>query len=185
MSGCYTLDMFKLKKIRRISLPTQIIANIFFSFFVILFVISFLYPPKNYYLNYFSPLILQHYGDSASHITYAIYLSSVGDTILSKEEFSIAFQLSEKNYLYTDAQKPHFFEHFIRQFDVRKELEDNISFWENIVAQYPTYRDGYLNLSRFYYSLNDRERAFYFWKEALNIDPNHAKVRALGALFQS
>lgn len=63
--------------------------------------------------------------------------------------------------------------------NTRRDVEKEIIFWENLVSQIPTYRDGYLKLAILYNRLGNASKAKESLQKAIDIDPNHGKVSDL------
>ena len=55
-------------------------------------------------------------------------------------------------------------------------LFEELAFWDEIIVNYPTYRDAYLEKARVAYSLGDRKLARDAVHEAYEIDPNSERV---------
>ena len=60
-----------------------------------------------------------------------------------------------------------------------KELEKLIEKWEKIVSETPTYRDGYLYLSLYYFKLGNQDKAQENLDKAVELDPNYEPTQEL------
>lgn len=58
-------------------------------------------------------------------------------------------------------------------------LSQEINFWESMVTQYPTYRDGWLNLAKLEFYRGNKDYAYSWLFVAKRIDPNSQEVIAL------
>lgn len=65
-----------------------------------------------------------------------------------------------------------------------EELQKLIEKWERIVAETPTYRDGYLQLALYYFKLGDKEKAQENLQKALELDPNYEPTKELEKLIK-
>jgi len=65
-----------------------------------------------------------------------------------------------------------------------QELQKLISNWEKITSETPTYRDGYLYLSLYYFKLGNQEKARENLTKALEFDPNYEPVEELKKLIK-
>lgn len=63
----------------------------------------------------------------------------------------------------------------------REPIKKEILYWESIVAQTPTYRDGYLKLATLHWQLRDDEGARVYLEKAEQVDPNSEKVKEVKA----
>lgn len=61
----------------------------------------------------------------------------------------------------------------------RQKVVKEVAFWEDIVKQYPNYRDAYYTLSVLSYRLKEYDKAKMYLGKALFIDPNFEKGREL------
>lgn len=61
----------------------------------------------------------------------------------------------------------------------RAPIKNEIIYWEEIVRETPTYRDGYLKLATLYWQLREDEKAKENLDKAIAIDPNSEKAREL------
>lgn len=50
--------------------------------------------------------------------------------------------------------------------------QEEIIFWEDIIAKSPTYRDAYLELSDIYARLGDSQQSELYYQKAWELDPN-------------
>ncbi|MFC1727187.1 tetratricopeptide repeat protein [Patescibacteria group bacterium] len=60
-----------------------------------------------------------------------------------------------------------------------------LSQWEQVVAQKPDYRDGYLYLALLNYQLNQIDQANEYLKIALELDPNYEPTKKMMELLSS
>jgi tetratricopeptide (TPR) repeat protein len=65
-----------------------------------------------------------------------------------------------------------------------EDLRELIKRWEEIVAEKPDYRDGYLQLAFLHYKLFENEKVKEYLEKALAIDPNFEVTRELEKLLQ-
>ena len=61
----------------------------------------------------------------------------------------------------------------------RKEIISKIQYWQGIVDKYRDYRDAYFQLALLEYRLRDFDRAKFYLKKTLELDPNFEKGREL------
>lgn len=61
----------------------------------------------------------------------------------------------------------------------RKDLISKINFWNSIAEKYTGYPDAYLNISSFYFQLNDLESARKYINQALFLNPDYDKAKIL------
>lgn len=64
-----------------------------------------------------------------------------------------------------------------------KRIEQKLLFWQDIVAQKPDYRDGFIQLSSLSYQLNNIEQAKTYALKAQTLDPNSPVVGRLLSIF--
>jgi len=64
-----------------------------------------------------------------------------------------------------------------------KNKEKEIRFWENIVVNHPSYRDGWINLAKIELFYGNRDYAIAWFENAQKIDPNSASVAELKNLL--
>ena len=62
---------------------------------------------------------------------------------------------------------------------LKSPIEQEITYWEEIINKTPTYRDGYLKLATLYWKLNEDEKAKTALNKATEIDPNYGEVKRL------
>lgn len=62
--------------------------------------------------------------------------------------------------------------------------QDEIVQWEQIVAEQPDYRDGWLRLVNLYYQNNEKQKAKDALQEVKEIDPNNEAISALEKLLE-
>lgn len=60
-----------------------------------------------------------------------------------------------------------------------EQLQTEKTYWENVVADNPTYMDGWIELSRIYKSLGDTSSSQKALNEARKINPNSDKLIGL------
>ncbi|MFZ5365802.1 MAG: tetratricopeptide repeat protein [Patescibacteria group bacterium] len=65
-----------------------------------------------------------------------------------------------------------------------QELKKLIEKWEKIVSETPSFRDGYLKLSLYYFKLGQTEKAQENLQKALELDPNYEETRKLENLIK-
>lgn len=65
-----------------------------------------------------------------------------------------------------------------------QELQKLISNWEKITSETPTYRDGYLYLSLYYFKLGNRQKAQENLQKALELDPNFEPAKELEEIIK-
>lgn len=56
------------------------------------------------------------------------------------------------------------------------DIENEKNYWQQIVSQNPTYRDGYLQLAIVYDTLGNKEESLKNFEKAKLIDPNSPKI---------
>ncbi len=61
----------------------------------------------------------------------------------------------------------------------RRELVEKVKYWQEIIASYKGYRDGYFQLAVLEYQLKNPEKAKFYLQKSLSIDPNFEKGREL------
>lgn len=65
------------------------------------------------------------------------------------------------------------------QKEKREAIFEDIARWEDVVKNYPDYRDGYYSLSLLYFRIKDKKKALFYLDRALEIDPNFTMGRNL------
>ena len=70
------------------------------------------------------------------------------------------------------------------QADTVKKIENNITFWEEVVREKPNYRDGFLELTTLNYKLGRMATARDYWKKAKDLDPNNPTTKQLENILQ-
>lgn len=60
----------------------------------------------------------------------------------------------------------------------------DITFWQRIVEENPTYRDGWIRLAVGYYEDGDIDKAIEALDKAKEIDPNNETVKSLEKIIQ-
>jgi len=65
-----------------------------------------------------------------------------------------------------------------------KDEDTEIAFWQKIVEENPTYRDGWIRLAVGYYEDGDVDRAIEALDKAKEIDPNNETVKSLNKIIQ-
>ena len=60
---------------------------------------------------------------------------------------------------------------------------DQEKFWISVVGRYPDYIDGWLELAKLNFKLNDLDEARKAFEKALAINPNSEKIAELGRSF--
>lgn len=58
-------------------------------------------------------------------------------------------------------------------------IKNEISFWEKIVNEKPSYRDAYLQLAILNYQIYETEKVREYLKKAIELDPNYKPAREL------
>ncbi len=127
---------------------------------------------------------LQDFNNPQQHLRLAQYAAG-------RSDWKLAQQMLEKatSLLIADNQKrvagiDSDFEQITREIFPESVIQSKIDYWEEIVEQYPTYRDGYLRLALLNLRLNKNEIAQRHFYSAYTIDPNNGAVAAVGRLFQ-
>lgn len=62
-------------------------------------------------------------------------------------------------------------------------IEQEISSWEKILQEEPSYRDVLLRLSLLNYQIYENEKAKAYWEKANYLDPNNADVQKVGEII--
>ena len=84
----------------------------------------------------------------------------------------LAFVISFLNlFLFNKPSNQVLGTHIIKTYS--PSLTQEAEYWENIISKYPTYRDGYLELSDIYTKLGDISKANDSYNTAKNLDPNN------------
>lgn len=65
----------------------------------------------------------------------------------------------------------------------RKNIENQIEFWQSVNQKYPGFRDSYFQLALLEYQLKDFDKARTYLKEALRLDPNFKSGRKLESIL--
>lgn len=60
-----------------------------------------------------------------------------------------------------------------------EDIKKLIAAWEEIVAEKPGYRDGYLQLAYLHYKIYENEKAKEYLEKAIELDPNYKLAREL------
>lgn len=119
-----------------------------------------------------------------SHMRMAAALLKVNDWQAAKKETIKAHEIiSSETPMNTSLWNEY--QNLAVQVYRKENLNDQINYWEKLIKNQPTYRDGYLELSFLYYQLNYEEPAFRYWKKAKEIDPNNKTVLEMESLFKS
>jgi tetratricopeptide (TPR) repeat protein len=71
-----------------------------------------------------------------------------------------------------------------KQYSDPKDIQRLITAWEEIMAQKPSYRDGWLELAFLHYKIFEDEKAKECLNKALEIDPNCEPAKEFEKLFQ-
>ncbi len=66
----------------------------------------------------------------------------------------------------------------------RSNLEGQLNYWQNIVAQKPDYRDAYLELASLSYQLSRFSEAKNYLNQAVALDPNGTTVNKLSEVLK-
>lgn len=173
----------KSKDIRHVSKPMaarirQNIHLISVSLFLLLLIISFLYP--------FSPSqkikqqLLANPDDFENHLQLAeIFLQNhqfkqAGKTLLLAQEIKKQRPDLVKQ---TDLSLEKLWQE--KQENDPQDIKKLIILWEEIVTQKPDYRDGFLQLAILNYKIFENEKAGKFLKKALIVDPNFPPAEEL------
>lgn len=61
----------------------------------------------------------------------------------------------------------------------RMPIKNEIAYWENLIQETPTYRDGYLKLATLYWQLEDKEKVKENLDKAIEVDPNYEETKRL------
>jgi len=67
----------------------------------------------------------------------------------------------------------------------RQEITSKIQYWQGIVDKYKDYRDAYFQLAILEYRLRDFDRAKFYLKKTLELDPNFEKGREFEKILNS
>lgn len=62
-------------------------------------------------------------------------------------------------------------------------LENEVAYWQSVVAKFTDYRDAYLQLSALTYQLNRLDEAKQYLQKALDLDPNNPVSQKLQEFF--
>lgn len=65
----------------------------------------------------------------------------------------------------------------------RSTVKQQIIYWEQIVAKYTDYRDGYFTLAVLEYQLGNKEKARDYLKKTLVLDPNFDEAKKFEAVL--
>jgi tetratricopeptide (TPR) repeat protein len=57
---------------------------------------------------------------------------------------------------------------------------ETITFWKSFIEKHPSYREGYMELSRLYSTEGDMKEAIHYYQLAKVLDPNNMFVQELG-----
>ena len=60
-----------------------------------------------------------------------------------------------------------------------KDIKELISYWEEVVAEKPDYRDGYLRLALLHFKLYENKEAREYLEKALGFDPNFEPAKEM------
>jgi tetratricopeptide (TPR) repeat protein len=63
----------------------------------------------------------------------------------------------------------------------RRQVQNNIAYWESVAARYQGYRDVYYRIAALEYKLGNISESQKYVKKALELDPNFPEGRVLGA----
>ncbi len=63
------------------------------------------------------------------------------------------------------------------------DIQNEKTYWLQMVSQNPTYRDGYLQLAVIDNTLGNKEESLMYFKKAKSIDPNSQKISEVGKLL--
>ena len=65
----------------------------------------------------------------------------------------------------------------------RRNIENQIRFWQSVNKRYTGYRDSYFQLALLEYQLKDFDKAREYLKKALQLDPNFKSGRKLESIL--
>lgn len=65
----------------------------------------------------------------------------------------------------------------------KKNITNELSYWENTVRQKPDYRDGYFSLALIYYQMKDFNKSSENLNKAMSLDPNFEKGKELKGIL--
>lgn len=63
------------------------------------------------------------------------------------------------------------------------EIQNEKIYWQKLVSQNPTYKDGYLQLALIDNTLGNKEESLMYYQKAKSIDPNSPKVSEVRKLL--
>jgi tetratricopeptide (TPR) repeat protein len=64
----------------------------------------------------------------------------------------------------------------------RTQLQNEVTYWEQIASKYQGYRDVYYRIAALQYKLGDTGESQKYIRKALQLDPNYPEGRVLGAM---
>lgn len=64
-------------------------------------------------------------------------------------------------------------------FENRNALQEQMTIWENISKEYPTYRDAYFQAAVLAYRLGDSTKERLYLEKTLQLDPNYEPAKKL------
>jgi len=67
----------------------------------------------------------------------------------------------------------------------KKEIQEKITYWEEIIQNKPNYRDVSLYLSLLYYQIWEQQKAETYWKKAFWLDPNNSFIQKVGEIVNN
>lgn len=73
----------------------------------------------------------------------------------------------------------------VQEWQEKKKIEAEINQWEEVLVNYPGYRDAYLKLAALYWQIHQQEPAREHFQKAKELDPNNEAVKMMEAMIES
>lgn len=80
----------------------------------------------------------------------------------------------------------HIYDYYLLSRQLQKErltYKEKLIQWDQLIEEYPGFRDGYLQAAMIYYQLGDKNKAKIYLAHALTIDPNFTPSRRFALLL--
>ncbi len=118
--------------------------------------------------------------DARLHLALAEEYAKIHNFDLVEKEVSLAKSLNPVSVFDRQAYLEKIFAEKIKKQNLEKEIRD----WEEVLKEYPGFRDVYLRLSLLYWQINDDLMADVYLKKASHLSPNFPTTLQLHQFFQ-
>lgn len=141
---------------------------------------SFLFPKNQF--DEARTLVIKNPNDTEAHFILASEFIKNNQLQEAEKELTIIANLEQKkksnsNVLGSDTKLQELI--LAWQDQNPEEIRKKIVKWEQIVSDFPSFREGYLYLSYYYFKLGQKGIAEEYLQKALEIDPNYEPAKEL------